>query len=226
MATTEVYRDIVDFLVDPKNLESAFDLIEVFPVALDRLHAKFWDTLKSDVEQRVNERETAWVTRLITEERVDAEGADFLKPGEGLLEIVPGDSDEMANCCCFWIQQNYRTQSRRQTSNGEAELFYGFGVSNPLTKRQLGKVSKEAKVLADRIGTEWISYREQLADGWLARKKLGYNLRAKHESIRLAQGNSLEKDVATALIKLFDERRAAVERINAAFRKSRARSAR
>jgi hypothetical protein len=223
MATTESYREIVEFLVDPKNLEGAFDLIDVFPIALDRLHAKFWDTLKTELEPRVKKREAPWVVRLVADEREDAEGVDFLKRGDSHLEVLPANSDEMPLYCSFLIEQEYRTSARKQVYNDHAQLLYGFGFTKPLTKREQTNLPKEAKAL---ISPEWTLRRGQLADGWLACKKLHYELRARHETIRLAQGNSLEEDIGTALLKLFDERREAVERINAAFRKSRARSAR
>src|SRR5690242_10940817 len=166
MTATEPYREIVEFLLDPKNIESAFDLVEVFPVALDRLHAKFWDTLKTRVERKLSEHEAAgWFVRLVTDERDSAGGLDFLRPGYSYLEVAPVDEGEMRIFSCFWVEQAYRTSTRRQGLNDTAELFYGFGFSKQLNRREQANLPKEAQRLRHQIGDDWISYRDQL---WVA----------------------------------------------------------
>jgi hypothetical protein len=222
MTPTDSYREVIEFLLDPGNIESAFDLVEVFPVALDRLQVKFWDTLKLRVEQKLAQRQAAgWFVRLVTGEKDPAEGVDFLKPGYSHLEVAPVVDDEMRVFSCFWVEQKYRTSARKQPLNDTAELFYGFGFSKQLSKREQANLPKEVKLLRDKIGEDWISYRDQFADGWLARKKLNYRLRDRNEMALLAQGDGLEEDVAGAFLNLFDEKRDEMEAINAAFRKSK-----
>ena len=66
---------------------------------------------------------------------------------------------------------------------------------------------------------EWILYKDQLADGWIALKSIGHDLRARPEMVELSKGSTLENEVAATFLKLFHEKRDKVEKANKALRK-------
>jgi hypothetical protein len=82
------YHDIVDFLVKPENIESALDLAEVVPRALDRLHVKFWKTLKEVADQGLCKRRiTDWTASLWGDDAHAVEPEDLLKARWGCLVL-------------------------------------------------------------------------------------------------------------------------------------------
>jgi len=58
--TSEGWRDIIDFLVKPDNIEGACDLAEALPFAIDRFHMKFWETLNEIVKTRLSSPWCKW----------------------------------------------------------------------------------------------------------------------------------------------------------------------
>jgi hypothetical protein len=221
MATAEPYREAIDFLSnDPKNLELAFDLIEAFPALLDRFHAKFWDTLKDTVERELNNLSAPdWSVSFYDSEN----SSDFLEPGSKSNEnshqlmIAPTNWEAMQTkfrFCAFWLEQNFEKDA------STAELCYGYGFNKGIDQAKQAKLSKSTGLpIREQQVKEWISYSRQLErDGWLARKQLPYALRGRDETILLAKGDSLETEIADALIELFKQKQQAAEKINAALR--------
>ena len=213
MATSEAWRDIVDFLVKSENIESAFDLYEAVPLAIDRLHVKFWRTVKDIAERELRSRKASdWIARL-----EPADASEFLKPGYGYLEMAPADLDDMP-FWAVWLEQSY--ESGKKGKDDAASLCYGMGF-HPADSRTRTRFRAEVKAIQDRLGKEWISYASQLNDGWIARKNLDCALRSRSATIRLALGNSLEEEIATSVFQIFDENRKKLEGINAGIRKSK-----
>jgi hypothetical protein len=214
MATSEAWRDTVDFLVKSENIESAFDLYEAVPLAIDRLHVKFWRTVKDIVERELRKRKASdWIARL-----EPAEASEFLKPGYQYLEIAPADPDDLPAFWAVWLEQAY--ESGKKGKDDAARLWYGVGF-HPAESRTRTRFRAEVKAFQDRFGKEWISYASQLNDGWIARKDLDCALRSRSATIRLALGDSLEEEIATSVFQLFDENRKKLEAINGGIRKSK-----
>jgi hypothetical protein len=221
MATAEQYGEAVDFLSnDLNNLELAFDLMKVFPDLLDRFHAKFWDTLKDTVERELASLSAPdWSVSFYDSEN----SSDFLKPGSKSNEtyhhcmIAPTDWEAMQakfRFCAFWLEQNF------ETDTSTAKLYYGYGFNDGIDQAKQSKLSKSTGLpVREQQVKEWISYSRQLEkNGWLARKQLPYALRGRDETILLAKGDSLETEIADALIELFKQKQQAAEKINAALR--------
>ena len=216
MRTTDTYREIVDFLADPSHIEHAFDLLEVMPRALDRLHVQFWERFKDAVETQLKAGGIDnWTASFA------GEPADAIKDRWFTLELLPASVTESSLYLYFGFEQDYRGATSKTASlNGSAELKYGFLFSKPIDDRKKKTLPKEAKELCDKVPDEWILYKDQLADsGWIALKKIGHDLRARPEMVELSKGSALEDEVAATFLKLFHEKRDKVEKANKALRK-------
>jgi hypothetical protein len=214
MTTSDTYGEIVDFLVDPNHIEHAFDLLEVMPRALDRLHVQFWERLRDAVETQLKANGIDnWTVSF-----ADQQPSDALKDRWFSLELTPATVTDSSLYVCFWCEQDYRGATSKTASiNGSAELHYGYGFSKTINDHKKKTLPKEAKDLCDKVPEEWISYKDQLADaGWIALKKVGRDLRARREIVELSKGNTLEIEMAATFLKLFQEKRDKVERANKA----------
>jgi hypothetical protein len=227
MAASDEYREIVDFLVKPENIESALDLAVLVPRAMDRLHIKFWETQKELVEAGLHKRGAAdWIVGFWGDSDAPLEAADFLQKGWSLLQITPGPWKDMPLFWAYWVEQGYRTSSRRQSENELAPVTYGLGFysqNERLMRRTGATLPSWASTLYDhpaRLSGGWKSDKDSLKWGWVVYKEPA-KLRARSEVIRLAQGNSLEEEIAGALLKLFDQTRKSVEAENTKLRKSK-----
>jgi hypothetical protein len=132
------YRDIVDFLVRPEYIENALDLAEVVPRALDRLHVKFWRTLKEAVDRGLCERGvTDWGSILSGDDAPAVEPEDLLKARWGYLELTwNGVDDEMPLHWSFYVQQDYRTEK------GVAPLTCGLAFYSEDERRMKQQAAK------------------------------------------------------------------------------------
>lgn len=197
------YRDIVDFLVKPDNIESALDLGEVVPRALDRLHVKFWKTTKEMLEGGLRERGvTGWTPSLWGDDEAVVDPEDLLKARWGHLELTWNlAEDELPLYWTYWVQQDYRTEK------GVAPLTYGLGFYSEDERRmrqQGAKLPAWAQELYDHPGVGWKSDKDHLKWGWVLYAEPG-RLRGRSETIRLAQGDELENEIATGLFELFEK---------------------
>jgi hypothetical protein len=137
---SETYRDILDFLVKPENIESALDLAEVVPRALDRLHVKFWKTLKEIVERGLHDRGVTDWTASYGDIAAD-EPEDFLKERWGSLDLNwNGVDDKMSLYWGYWVQQDYRTEK------GVAPLRYGLTFWSENERRMGQQAASLARV--------------------------------------------------------------------------------
>jgi hypothetical protein len=215
MKTSDAYREIVDFLVDPNHIEHAFDLLEVMPRALDRLHIQFWERLGDSVETQLKANGIDnWTVSL-----ADQQPSDALKDrwfGLDLNQTVIEDS----LCVCFRIEQEYRGATSKTSSlNGSADLRVGLCFSQDINDKRRKTLPKEAKELYEKVPKDWILYKDQLADGWIAFKSIGRDLRARKEMAELSKGPTLENEVTATFLKFFHEKRDKVERANKALTK-------
>jgi hypothetical protein len=217
VAISETYREVVKFLSEPKNLDLAFDLTEAFPAILDKFHIKFWENLKAVLEAELDQVGiTDWVVGFDN----DSESSqDFAKPkkrntGESYQSLSISPKTSARRFCAFYIEQNF------ELTMPFPELWYGYGFNEDLSKPDRAKLAKESKVpIEEQKDKKWMKYRHQLDDGsWLACKDLNYKLRARRETVMLAEGDSLEREVAGALLDLFKQKRRDAEKINAALR--------
>lgn len=210
--------DAIDFLSEPKSLDLAFDLIEAFPAVLDKFHAKFWETLKAVIEAELDRLEIAdWVVAFDNE---SASSRDFAKPKKRKTEelyqsLSINPKANMRRFCAFFVEQNFEIEKPFP------ELYYGYGFNDDLNRSQQTKLSGLTKLsIEEQKNQEWVKYPRQLENGgWLACKDLNYKLRARRETVMLAEGDSLEKEVADVLLDLFKEKRQDAEKINDALRK-------
>jgi hypothetical protein len=117
------YHEIIDFLVKSENIESALDLYEIMPRALDRLQLKFWRTLEQAVDQGLRKRGvTDWVPQLLADDAPTVEPEDLLKARSGCLELRwSGSDDKMPVEWAYWLEQDYRAEK------GLAPLKCGLG---------------------------------------------------------------------------------------------------
>lgn len=201
--------ELISFVLKPENIESALDLAEVVPLAIDQLHIEFWEKLKEIVEQRLIERGATdeWDINLFVNDRPGAEPKDFIKSG-GQLELTTKSTDSMPLYWAYWVEQNYDPRARSQREDRLAPLICGFGFaseSHRLMKQQATSLPQWAKKLYDQPGVGWQRDRETLDWGYVAYSKPA-KLRARGEIIRLAQSDdSLEREVAELLFELFDK---------------------
>jgi hypothetical protein len=215
MTTSDTYGEIVDFLIDPNHIEHAFDLLEVMPRALDRLHVQFWERLRDVVETQLKANGIDnWTTSF-----ADQQPSDALK-GWFSLGLTPAAVMESSLYIGFWIEQDYRgSTTKRASLNGSADLHFGLGFNKDINDHKRRTLPKEAKELCDKVPKEWILYKEQLTNGWIALKKIGHDLRARPEMLELSRGSALENEVAATFLKFFHENKDKVERANNALTK-------
>ena len=215
MATSDTYREIVDFLIDPNHIEHAFDLLEVMPRALDRLHVQFWERLRDAVETQLKANGIDnWTVSF-----ADQQPSDALNDRWFSLELTQTVMEDSL-CVCFWIEQEYRAATSKTASlNGSADLRIGLGFNQDINDKRRRTLPKEAKELCDNVPKDWILYKDQLADGWIAFKNIGHDLRARPGMVKLSKGPALENEVTATFLKFFHEKRDKVERANKALTK-------
>jgi hypothetical protein len=194
---------IVEFLIKPKNIGTAFDIYEHFSSAIDHLHLEFWRRLLELIQERLreNNRDGVWRAEL------DHDIRRFLGTEYATLGIYPCQGNAVG--WAFWIE--------KQRENNRVRISYGFGFY-PTEKGKRATRPKPARDLIAEInapGNAWISYNNQIADGWVARRSFDFDLRSRESMIQLANGDGLEQRVANALFNdLFDHYHETLEEIN------------
>jgi hypothetical protein len=113
--------------------------------------------------------------------------------------------DKMPIYWAFWVQQDYRT------AMGAAPLTCGlafYSEDERHMKRQAAKLPAWAMKLYDHPSRGWKSDKESgrhlLKNGWIVYSEPA-RLRDRSETIRLAQGDELENEIAIRLLELFDK---------------------
>lgn len=219
--------EIIKFLLDPKNIESALDLAKVVPLAIDELHIGFWDKLVEIVELRLSEKGFAdkWKVGLWVGDNDSAEPSDFIRDGGG-LELTPGPVGEMPLFWAYWVEQHYdpSPRARRRDEDKLAPIFIGFGFQSDNERRmrqQASALPSWAKNLYDKPGVGWHSDKEFLGYGYVVYDK-PLKLRDRDQIIRLAaRDDDLEKQIADSLFGLFEKTHEDIETENAKLRASK-----
>ncbi|MGH7986825.1 MAG: hypothetical protein ACREQX_11150 [Candidatus Binataceae bacterium] len=128
----------------------------------------------------------------------------------------------------FWVEQDYQ-DAQKKKNNGLATLTVGVvfhSESQARMRQQANNLPQWAKELFDhpgRLAGDWKADDDFKRDGWVVYQQ-GYNLRGRAETIRLAQGDDLENEVADCLFQLFEHTREKVEQENQNIRKEYARN--
>lgn len=186
--------EIINFLIRPENIGTAFDIYEHFPSALDELHINFWPTLLELIQKKLREEglDGVWCAQL---DQNDKNG--YLGTEDTSLGIYPCLDNSVF--WGFWIEQQYNANAKKDKS---ATISYGFGFY-PTEMRRRAVRPEAAQILIDEISHQqdkpWIEYPQQMADGWVALKSFEFDLRSRESMIQLAKGDELEQRVANEL---------------------------
>lgn len=206
---------IVKFLITPENIETAFDIYEHFPSAIDHLHLKFWQTLLDLIQRKLRDKrlDGVWCAEL------DHDITNFLGTEYASLGIYPCHRNAVG--WAFWIE--------KKRENNRIRISYGFGFY-PTEQRRRATGIIPATHLIDEIRNQrndLINFRNQIADGWVALQSFDFDLRSRESMIQLANGDGLERQVANALFnELFNPYHEKLEEINLALQRRDANEAR
>ncbi|GEM_PF-5668489 len=197
-----VYDELVSFVLKPENIESALDLVDVVPRAIDELHIKFWKKLKEIIEQGLGER---GVANKFSVKGRPADPEDFIE-GDGTLELTSVQTTDMPLFWAYWVEQDYDPRARSRSEKKLAPIWCGLGFTGQARrmKQQAASLPTWAKQLHDQLGVDWIRDPDPGEWCYVVHAEPA-KLRARSEIIRLAQGDDLEQEVAKLLFDLFDK---------------------
>jgi hypothetical protein len=209
MATNST-NEIIDFLQDKENIESAFDLLDAMLPVIDLLHVKFWEKLKEAAERKLNEcRASGWRVRFRSDANArELDASNFPTEKVAWLALSPRDA---ATRRSLFFEFVVRQESRdRLKSFG---LWYGI-IKNraPNSEETADHAKAEAELRGHFDMEEWSHWRWS----WVAGKISDHTLRARKATISLARSDRLAEDLSDLLFDLFGKERKAVEDINAA----------
>jgi hypothetical protein len=219
---SDARNEVIEYLLKPENIGAAFDLQAELPRVIDRLHIKFWSTLKSQVQERLE-------SEGITEWSVQLPGGDPEKAVDDpyyYLEICPADGEDEPYIGFIVQQRNKSGKSRAKL----AELYYGISINAdgpPIyssKKYNMKELPSEVQAVILQATPGWRFDEGGFAsDGTAWNKMLGRAIRDKNEVLLLARNSPphadvLEKEIVVKLFDLFRESRKSVERANAALK--------
>ncbi|MGO9451175.1 MAG: hypothetical protein ACLQDV_09065 [Candidatus Binataceae bacterium] len=199
----ELDKKIVDLLIQPQNLDTAYDVAEQLPMVQDRLISKFWDTLEKEIQTKIAKREF----------EINREG----KPTDAEAQIAIYEKRSESN----WLQCGFKVEQE----GGRLPVFFGISWTKEVSKDKFAALKSNAVV--EPILSALVRSLEEAefkwSPWWMGWKYVenGVGLRDRSMAIRLASGNDLEERVAAELSGLIEERLTPVHELNRALAKAK-----
>ena len=120
----ELDKKIVDLLIQPQNLETAYDVFEQMPAVQDKLATKFWDTLEKQIRAKPENQQF----------EIDRHGNPT--QAEALITISEKNSDDSSLQCSFRVQQE----------GGRLPVFFGVCWEKEVSKEKFAVLMSNAAV--------------------------------------------------------------------------------
>jgi len=214
---------VIEYLLKPENLEAAFALQDEISVVVNKLHIKFWSSLKTEIEKMLEkEHVTDWSVQFPSSEPEEAIGnEDFYLE---LFPVAVGDEPYLS----FIVQQKFKPSGKGK--HRLAELSYGLSLNAdapPLVSSDVyhkKKLPKEVQSLLPKAPLGVLFDEKQFSSyGNVWYGSLGHAIRAKAEVLALSrvespEADALQREIGVKLLGLFRESRAAVEAANKALK--------
>jgi hypothetical protein len=120
----ELDNKIIDLLIQPKNLETAYDVCEQMPAVQDKLATKFWDALEEQVRAKIDNPQFEIVR--------DGEPTQ----AEALITISEKCSKDSSLQCSFRVQQE----------GGRLPIYFGVGWEREVSREEFAILMSDAAI--------------------------------------------------------------------------------
>jgi len=193
---------LVTLLLEPNNIDTAYEVWETFDQSIRRLQLRFWKYANGKVRERLRAmRVDNWITEL------DPDDA-LLTGSYPKLTLRPNPADDSKLYCRFVLERD-----------SNFKPYYGIHFS-----KEVARSSANEKLLQDI--PDFRKLEEEIIDDdfkryrpwWLGWRPTGIDLRDKASVLQLAQDQNLQLRAADHVMSIFEKYRDLVESTNSALR--------